>query len=65
MDIETKQVKLIKTQTILIFSLLFLSIFSFYFSYSAKNETKKLNDQFKTIQKVQIMEIQKNIIPNL
>lgn len=65
MDIETKQVKLIRTNTILIFVLLFLSLFSFYFSYSAKSESKKLNEIFKTIQKVQIIETQKNIIPNI
>jgi hypothetical protein len=65
MDIETKQVKLIRTNTILIFWLLFLSLFSFYFSYSAKSESKKLNEIFKTIQKVQILETQKNIIPNI
>lgn len=65
MDIETKQVKLIRTNTVFIFVLLFLSLFSFYFSYSAKSESKKLNEVFKTIQKVQVIETQKNIIPNI
>lgn len=64
MNIETKQVKIMRINTILIACLLFFGLLSFYFSYSAKNWVNLLQKKFNDIQKIETIQ-KTSIINNL